>query len=142
MIVNGTLETGQTCHLKNCDENPVPPTPTGQVPQHGKWSFESVALRSLSILINQSYRSSIYFSRSEGTALGFKPYFVRIESDHLDHQATINLGNPKSESLSCKNWKSRDVARDKPLEFHPRFMRCLIDYGKKRQEVDAWAKAE
>jgi hypothetical protein len=142
ILINGTLEAGTTCHLKDCGDHPLELTPAGEVPQHGDWTFDKLALRSMSILINQSYRSSVYLARREGTELAYRPFFVKIKSDYQEHLATLDFDGPPGETLNCREWSRRDDARDAPLEFHPRFMRCLIDYGAKRPEVAAWAAAE
>lgn len=142
ILVNGTLEAGQTCHLRDCDDYKIPPTPAGQVAQHAAWSFEKLALRSVSILINQSYRSSVYWARTTGLQSKFTPRFVRMEPDHLTHPATLDFDVPAGETLKCEDWKKRDRDRDQPTEFHPRFMRCLIDYGGKRTEISDWVAAE
>jgi len=142
VLVNGTLEAGKTCHLKDCSEYPIPPTPAGQVPQHGPWSFDKLALRSVSILINQSYRSSVYWATTSAEDLKFTPYFVRIEPDHLKHEVTLDFDVPAGEKLNCGAWKERDISRDQPTEFHPRFMRCLIVYGHQRKEIAQWVEAE
>ncbi|MGQ3231381.1 MAG: patatin-like phospholipase family protein, partial [Blastomonas fulva] len=142
VLVNGTLEASKTCHLKDCSEHPIPPTQPGLVPQHGSWSFDKLALRSVSILINQSYRSSVYWATTSAKDLNFTPYFVRIEPDHLKHEVTLNFDVPAGETLNCGDWKERDISRDQPTEFHPRFMRCLIDYGHQRKEIAKWVEAE
>lgn len=141
ILVNGTLEVTQACHLKDCDRHPLPPAPSGQVPEYGQWSFDKLALRSLAVLINQSYRSSVFWARTNSKELGFTPHFVRIEARHQDHHATLDFDAP-GERLSCRDWKKRDEERDAPVEFHPRFMRCLIDYGSTRADVGSWVAAE
>lgn len=142
ILVNGTLEAGKTCYLKDCSEHPIPPTPAGQVPQHTSWSFDKLALRSMTILINQSYRSSVYWATTSAKDLKFTPYFVRIEPDHLQHEVTLNFDVPAGETRNCRDWKERDISWDQPTEFHPRFMQCLIDYGRQRREVAKWVQAE
>lgn len=142
VLVNGTLEAGTTCHLRDCRDYPLAETPEGQVPEHGPWTFTGLALRSISILINTSYRASVDLARREGEDHGFEMRFARIEDDYWQHSAAIAfLGEPKEE-LTCRQWYDRDTERDEPVEFHPRFMRCLIDYGSKRKEVAKWAEAE
>jgi len=142
IIVNGTLEAGRNCNLKNCDAHPIPATPDGTVPRHARWSFDALAFRAMSILINQSYRSSVYWSTSMASQRGFKSYFVRIEDDLQRHRAVVGLDPRPAESHSCAYWKTLDDQRDAPLEFHPRFMRCQIDYGRARPEAGQWAALE
>lgn len=132
ILVNGTLEAGRTCNLGDCPAGGPPPPSAGVVPRHGTWSFDKLALRSMSVLINQSYRASVYWATSRAKERGFTPYFVRIEPDVNAHLY---------DGRTCAAWKEID-GLDAPLEFHPRFMRCEIDYGRRRAEVPAWAALE
>jgi len=143
VLVNGTLEVGNTCHLRDCEEAPLPETPAGTVPQHAKWSFDGLAFRSMSILINQSYRASVYWATDQARERGFAPHFVRIESNELNrHEAVVGIGPEADARQSCAYWRKLDKQLDAPLEFHPRFMRCQIDYGRNRPEITEWAKLE
>lgn len=142
IIVNGNLEAGVLCHLNDCGTDPTPPTPAGDVPQAPKWTFDAVALRSLSILINESYRSSVYWTTEEAKRRGFVPHFARIGTDLAAHQAVVHLPPEPDAAKSCADWSKLDDTLDHPLEFHPRFMRCEIDYGRNRDEARAWAALE
>ncbi len=134
ILVNGTLEASRMCDLSDCPGGTAPPPPSaGVVPQHGKWSFDKLALRSLSVLINQSYRSSVYWATEQAKKHGFTPHFIRIEAGDLkDHSY---------DGQTCDAWTKIDN-REEPVEFHPRFMRCEIDYGRRRPEVTKWAGLE
>jgi predicted patatin/cPLA2 family phospholipase len=145
VLVNGTLEASRTCELADCRGKTPPPPPTEEGPTvrpHGEWSFDKLAKRSVSILINQSYRGSVFWARTEGAAKGFAVKFARIEPDHLNFKAEAGLEGEAKETMSCAEWSKRDDAIDRPLEFHPRFMRCLIAYGRARTDAAAWAAAE
>ena len=37
---------------------------------------------------------------------------------------------------TCSEWKDKDIEIDSPLEFHPRYMHCLISYGRKLAQTD------
>jgi len=68
IIVNGTLEAGSLCDLKKCngaapDPFPLPAGATSR--KHLGWSFPDLAFRSLSILINESYVSSVELARRD-----------------------------------------------------------------------------
>ncbi len=140
-LINGTLEPGKKCHLKDCGPDLLP-TPVGAVPQHGTWGFDALAFRSLSILINQSYRASVYYADREASKLGFTPHFARIQASAGDWPAQTGLPPEPGATKPCKTWRADDERIDAPLEFHPRYMRCLIDYGKNRPEAKAWAALE
>jgi hypothetical protein len=142
VLINGTLRIGPLCQLRDCEEHPPAPVNDGKVPQHGKWSFDALAFRSLSVLINQSYRSSVYYATSTAGEFGFVPRFARIESTLDDWPASVGLPPEPSAIKRCAQWEAEDNRIDAPLEFHPRFMRCLIDYGRHRPEAKAWAALE
>lgn len=146
VLVNGTLETSRACGLGRCDDErpgPLPPTAdTSPISAHGPWTFDKLAERSVSILINQSYRGSVFWARTNGTAEGYDVLFTRIKPGHLDHEANAALKDEPDEKLNCRQWSKRDDEIDRPLEFHPRFMRCLISYGETHPDVAVWAKAE
>jgi predicted acylesterase/phospholipase RssA len=133
VLVNGTLEVTPTCYLAACPPGGRPETPPGVVPLHVNWSFDKLALRSMSVLINQSYRSSVYWTTREAKDHGYVPYFTRIEPDLPSHPFN---------GKRCDEWAALDDDRDHPLEFHPDFMRCEIDYGRSRSTVLQWAGAE
>ncbi|MDO7836581.1 patatin-like phospholipase family protein [Sphingobium sp. HBC34] len=140
MLVNGTLEAGHTCHLRDCAKHPLPPPDSPMAGQHGAWSIDKVGLRAMSILINQSYRSSVFWATTRSQDLGFHPLFARIEDDAGRHPARLDMDVPGGEELTCELWRRRDVEKSRPLEFHPRYMRCLISYGAKRAATEDWAR--
>lgn len=138
VLVNGTLEAGVTCHLQDCEKYPLPPAGSPGAGEPGTWSIDKVGLRAMSILINQSYRSSVFWATTRSEALGFTPHFSRIESPMREHRARLKFDNPAGEELTCAEWRARDKEKSNPLEFHPRFMQCLISYGAKRAAEEKW----
>lgn len=138
VLVNGTLDPKKLCGLNDCPPGPPPPPAA----EHGKWSFDALAFRSLGILVNQSYRASVYYATADAAKLGFAPHFARIQPEAGDWPAQTGLPPEPAATKSCKTWRADDERIDAPLEFHPRYMRCLIDYGKNRREAKAWAALE
>lgn len=94
VLVIGTLEAGETCHLKDCEKHPLPDTG-----QHSAWSIDKVGLRAMSILINQSYRSSVFWVTERSEELGFKPEFTRIEKTMETHRVSLKSDNPAGEEM-------------------------------------------
>lgn len=139
VLVNGTLEAGVTCHLQDCEKHPLPSEGSPGAGEPGAWSIDKVGLRAMSILINQSYRSSVFWATTRSKALGFTPHFTRIETPMRDHLARLEFDNPAGEVLTCSKWRERDKEKSNPLEFHPRFMQCLINYGATRAAEEKWA---
>ena len=133
MLINGTLQLTPKCLLADC---PNPST---------KWRFDSLAFRSLSVLINQSYVSSVYWARTQGEQSGLTPKIARMiggAGGFEDHRAVTGLPVPAPLERTCKEWKAYDDETAHPLEFHANFMRCLIDYGRHHPAVTGWAAAE
>lgn len=130
LLINGTLELTPQCTLAPCPH----PNP--------KWRFDALSFRSLAVLINQSYVSSVYWAKNEGRQQGLEPVFARIEQGYLAHRAATGLPPAADEVRSCGEWKAYDEATAHPLEFHPHYMRCLIDYGRHHRTVADWAGLE
>lgn len=133
ILVNGTLRVSPQCTLGACP-NPAP-----------KWRFDALAFRSLSVLINQSYVASVAWAQALGQSHGYTPRIARMETGpggFTDHRAATGLPTTGDPVKTCAEWKAEDNVRDHPLEFHPRFMRCLIDYGRHHRAVAPWAAAE
>lgn len=143
ILVNATLEVPQLCRLSSCrlDENGKP-IPLPDTTPHSEWDFLQLAQRSVSVLINQSYRGSVFIADGQYRANGFKTRFARIESDHLTHRAAIKFPGAGDASRTCWQWRQEDERVDKPMEFFPRYMRCLIDYGQKHPEVSRFSAVE
>lgn len=142
VLVNGTLEAGVTCHLEDCEKRRRRSKAPPGNGEHSAWSIDKVGLRAMSILINQSYRSSVFWVTARSEALGFKPQFTRIEKPMQEHLVRLEFDNPAGEEMTCREWRERDKEKSNPLEFHPRFMRCLISYGAMRAAEENWASFE
>ena len=41
-------------------------------------------------------------------------------------------------SRTCGEWSDKDVELSKPIEFHPRYMNCVIAYGADRAVASKW----
>lgn len=133
MLVNGTLKVEPQCTLGPCPA------------ASPRWRFDALAFRSLSILINQSYVSSVNWAQSVGSQHHFVPEIARMETGpggFAEHRSVTGLPSTGDEVRTCAQWKAEDNAREHPLEFHPRFMRCLIDYGRHHHAVARWAGRE
>ncbi|MFC3173437.1 patatin-like phospholipase family protein [Novosphingobium bradum] len=133
LLVNGTLKVAPQCLLAPCAAAKT------------KWRFDALAFRSLSVLINQSYVASVWWANAVGAGHGYAPRFARMElgpQGFAEHRARSGLTPAEPEERTCPEWKAIDQARDHPLEFHPRFMRCLVDYGRSHPAVKDWAGLE
>jgi hypothetical protein len=136
LIINGDQRIEPDCRVEDktvCTED----NPTGGVDRpHRKWSLLKLALRSEKILANQVYR----FSESmvaDGAPGSFRSTLIRDDVDtysyRMDHPV---LG---SGTRTCREWRAIDRQRLDPIQFAPRYMWCLIDYGRARARRDNWA---
>jgi hypothetical protein len=133
MIVNGTLRLEPECGYVDCPKDgKVPTLRAGALaPPHGSWSLPKLGLRSVDILENQVYALSVDRIEKEAVIAGRGLYFTRMGPGEPDHQfempAALGLGTG---TRSCSDWSDVDDKVDHPLQFHPRYMHCLIDYGR------------
>jgi hypothetical protein len=143
LIVNATLEVPRFCGLKKCpvreDGTTIPPQPGDPHPQ---WNFLQLAQRTVSVMTNQAYRSSVFIAQKQGKAEQFTTQFVRLDPAHLQFETAIDFPGAGTERNICYDWQLKDVEIDNPKEFYPRYMRCLIAYGKQHEQAGVFAAAE
>jgi len=143
ILVNATLEVPQLCRLGKCpvDANGRPQPLADEVP-HPDWDFLQLAQRSVSVLINQSYRGSVFIADGQYRTQGFKTRFVRLDPAHLTFDTAIAFPGAGTSPRTCWQWREEDERRDNPLEFFPRYMRCLIAYGRQDPKLPEFVAAE
>jgi hypothetical protein len=140
VIVNGTLATEARCSKAGMDD--CEDSNANWRGAHKDWNLIDLAARSVSILISQGYRFSSAKILDRATERGFVPHLVKIDPDLAAFSHTLAHPTLGSGTMTCPQWKKVDAAKDKPLEFHPRFMRCLIAYGQQRAASEGWAAYE
>lgn len=138
VIANGDLETTQDCGKaeETLCRPPNPPT-GGPDGARTDWSLLSLAQRSETILVNQVYRFSASRIISRGKE-GDRVFFARIGADALTHPYTLNDQALGTGSRTCAEWQTVDRDTLHPIQFFPRYMRCLIDYGRGRGAARNW----
>jgi hypothetical protein len=139
LIANGSQETTPVCGKvdKALCEPPNPPT-GGLEGAHAKWTFVDLAMRSERILVNQVYRFSADKVRTEAILAGSPFRYAQIDDDINDYVYTLNDPVLGSGTKTCAAWTEEDRQLLHPLQFYPRYMRCLIDYGRMRARKDGW----
>jgi hypothetical protein len=99
------------------------------------WSALTLALRSVSILENQVYRFSVDNVTRAASGDG------SIRMAFISNEGTTDAGKDpldfRFDGRTCREWNDVDN-RSKPTEFHPRYMRCLLEYGRDRGRRLAW----
>ena len=144
LIVNATLEVPRFCGLERCpvDDEGKPIAPGVDDP-HPKWNFAELAQRTVSVMTNQAYRSSVFMADKEYRDKGFTVRFLRLDPGHLDFTSAITFDGVKQEPKTCWQWRLEDERLDKPMEFFPRYMHCLADFGLAQEKrIAALAEAE
>lgn len=144
-VIDGTLTLPpNVCPKENpadCSGNP--PTWTG-AGQHKDWNILQLALRSERLLVNQVYRFSAASVEAEACEDAGCFNFLRIEPDvaqfGITLPAPLNAGN--TGTLTCAQWMAVDIAEDNPIQFHKRYMRCLIAYGQSKVAAAGWGAGE
>lgn len=143
LLINGDQATSTRCGKKdpaNCPGGADPPANVDGA--HADWSFPDLALRSQSILANQVYRFSASAVAQSAQRRGLAFRLIKIEPDLGAHRSPRENGTPLPGAQSCADWRKQDRAEGDPLQFYPRYMRCVIDYGRSRVPIERqkWAQ--
>lgn len=135
ILVNGDLAVSDEC--RKLDPAQCRPPPNDLAGLRQDWRFPQLATRSLSILVNQTYRSSVErIMRQRGPNI---PLLEYIQPRLLAEFSTA-LDNPAwgTEAKLCSQWREDDDRIDHPVEFHPRYMNCLVAFGDSRAGATRW----
>lgn len=146
IILNGDGKSSILCGKKdkqNCKaENSGEITPG----EHEKWDFFSLAARSVKLLTNQVTVLSIDRAKNLRRASPADVYYAEINESKKDDFSIDSSKFPEAlkktspkKSAKCAEWRSIDAERDSPVEFHPRYMQCLIAYGNSRGSLFDWS---
>jgi hypothetical protein len=139
MILNGDGEAKQRCGKANKDDdciNEYTARPDRKFAPHERWDVLTLATRSVSLLINQVMRLSVDRAATlDGRSEDALVFAAIINIDKDAHEMSTNV-LPASlipqgfkGSKSCSEWREIDEKLDDPVEFHPRYMHCLVSYG-------------
>ena len=142
-VVNGTLDMPPPkCPKENPAMCQAFPPDGGNQGKHRKWNILELALGSEKVLVNQVYRFSAQEVGQSTCDEAGCLHFMRIGADVA--QFTHTLPNPENggapDSLTCRQWRDVDNRVDNPVQFHKRFMRCLIAYGEYRVREEGWGQ--
>ncbi len=140
VIVNGDQSVSLRCG--KADENACTTDyPAGRNEKPKDWNLLDLALRSEGILVNGIYRFSAKRIEDQAEQEKNLLYFTRIESDVAQHVAKIDDDTLDRGEMQCAVWRERDRTLLNPIQFYPRYMRCLIDYGRTRAKAAEWWKS-
>jgi hypothetical protein len=113
-------------------------------PKRPTWSLATVGLRSVDVLINQVYRANAEatfqaYQLAFHTQNGF--HFARMKPDAPDFRFGDRSCGSSAGYLpkdGQPTWFQLDEQATHPLEFYPRYMKCLIAYGEHRAAQEGW----
>jgi len=135
LILNHTGTSRAECQ-KIDEDDCVPANSTAG--ERKDWEVLALATRTLELFENQIRRLSLDRARQRARDEGMPFYFARIQSDHLiDPHRRYAIPDFEGE-MHCEAWREVDDEEDDPLEFHKRYMRCLIEYGRERGLAADW----
>ena len=103
-----------------------------------RWSIINFGLRAVDLLENEVYRFSVNDVARWGAKQGTL-HLAFISNAGL-RNLTVSPGEFDFRGKSCDTAHEED-ARQKPQEFYPGYMRCLIAYGQARGTSDPWNPA-
>ncbi len=135
IILNGTGEPRAECgKVDEADCDPLSST----VGQLEDYDLLGLAFRTVDLLANQVERVSIERATERAQDLSAPLFFARIRaSDLADEQMRYAIPDFTGEK-TCEAWLADDDADENPLQFHRRYMRCLIEYGRVRGAQQDW----
>ena len=104
---------------------------TVDVKEHDGYKFVSLAKRSVDILQDQVYKFSREKIINDAEDYDLDLYELHFTMDgQVSTESTLhNLYNGQIETRNCLEWRDVDKTM-KPIQFHPHYMRCMIDYGR------------
>jgi hypothetical protein len=143
LLINGTLDLEMQCGKmkKSATDNPCRPGTSVVSPegQHEKWDILGVVKRSVDVLTTQIYRFSNDRIWIAAAPRGFVPHMQRMLPDLDDVQRTLPYFPKAGAARSCDDWAEEDNRVEHPIEFHARYMHCLVEYGADRARASKWA---
>lgn len=148
ILINGTQWTQRQCAREGgqgCDETNYiyPDTTANNKAKRKDWNIADLAFRSNDILSNQVYRLSaarVETQYKEAYPLHqFTPhyYFARMHRTDLNEPGKFSH-EIDGRKLSCKQWSDEDDKDFRPLQFHVRYMKCLMAYGEWQAREEKW----
>ncbi len=141
-VIDGTLELPKRpCPKADqslcTDEKPL----GGKDGAHKDWNILELALDAEHILVNEVYRFSALAVEADSCEEAGCFNFLRIEPDVNEFVYGMPAGGGFEEFLTCPEWQQVDIETDDPIEFHKRYMRCLISYGEEKVSAAGWGKS-
>ncbi|EAQ28381.1 putative lipoprotein [Erythrobacter sp. NAP1] len=137
LILNASGDSREECQKVNPDDCTPERALFGQ---RKDWEVLDLAVRTLELFENQIRRLSVDRARERARNQNLPFFFARIRNQDLsDPHRRYSIPDFEDQGpKTCEEWRSIDDAQDDPVEFHRRFMRCLIEYGRDRAREAEW----
>jgi predicted acylesterase/phospholipase RssA len=139
VIVNGDLQLEDRCGKADTSLCHAPEPPSGGFyGAHRNWNLVESAGRSVDILVNQNQRMSVERIKLMADLKGWHFDYAVIEGGAPEHMFTMDVPELGAGTMSCADWHALDRDLDHPVQFYPRYMHCMIDYGRTLAVQRAW----
>jgi hypothetical protein len=143
LLINGTLDLDMQCgkRKRSKDDKPCPPGSAVASPygQHEAWNILDLVKRSVDVLTTQIYRFSNDRIFVAASPRGFVPHMQRMLPDIDGKDRALPHFPGAGAARSCDKWADEDDRIEHPIEFHARYMHCLVEYGADRARASKWA---
>lgn len=145
LLANSDLTLPPQCGY--ADRSLCPPAPPpATTPPHRSWNLVALGLRSVDVMENQVYRLSAERIALQAQVARDRFHFLRLDdgANGFSYRLTDPAlsPDPGPATRTCAEWRQADVAIDDPVQFDPRYMHCLIAYGRDRLNAVGWARME
>lgn len=135
-ILNHTGDSRAEC--RKVDQANLCKNLDSRVGQRQDWEPIGLAVRTLELFENQVRRLSVERAQNRAELNEIPFFFARIQAEELaDRQYAFEIEGAEGKK-TCMEWLKDDDADENPLEFHRRYMRCLVKYGQKRGRAGDW----
>lgn len=133
IIINGNQTISPACGKKvttNCGTGGTDPY-DNRIGAHKSWSLLPLAMRSSKVLINQIYLFSVTDIYARYAATYGANHDQQYVNDHIKYMAIadVDLNHFPKSGPTCPQQRISDTRDLRVLEFHPNYMRCLIQFG-------------
>ena len=142
IIINGDLRAETLCGKVDQSLCHSAEVRDGSAGAHKPWKITSLAKRSVEILVDQVYRFSNAKIMQRAQVGNFAPHLLRIHADLKTFRTGIPHPGGNLDELTCPEWRLKDKQLERPIEFHPRYMHCLVNYGSHKARQAGWATLE
>ncbi|MEM7664473.1 MAG: patatin-like phospholipase family protein [Pseudomonadota bacterium] len=138
VLINGEAEFSSVCGKDDAAECVGDGPFLALKGKHIDWNFLFLAERSVAILTEQVTRLSIDRARILDRPGANPARVIRLNRAAADAHVSDLDGAFGGGAKTCDAWRDEDIANGDPIEFQPRYMRCLISFGREFAAQTDW----